>query len=521
MKLNIFLKTIFIALFALTSINVPVVQARYSPDALIRQRERTGECVGSKCLEPPTPPKKGVDLWTAAGSGIILSCNASHSCNLVPNPNTQPGTTGFSVIKGNMPVFISGFYQAPSGLWYPVGNVTVRAGNNANNPPPPNSTSTPSVVGTIRARAVTLPRVAQTCDDIKNATDSAVRNNTQFTVRYAGSTVQQGTQTNGQYVSFSLPPLTYSFVPQAVVGKSARLCLTDTGGEHFGNNSVTVTANSTSTYDVSYGPIGPWFQAQGGDAYSANSIISAIGSNVAAASRYISLESGGVNYTEGLITYGGADGNYDFDTNAGSGANYASVEKWLVNESPFAKYDLYQYFFGRFGNPSTPDTLTLPLDKPAVRATAYYLSGDVSTSSTPWVIHDGESYVFLIDGNLTINAPITLDGTGTGFITFIVKGNTTIADSVGGAFNSTTPVVEGVYINGGLFNTGTSSVSGSERFVGKGLFIADNFGFHRDFVAIDHNDDHAAQLFIYNPKLVWEMPDAMKEVGVTWQEVEP
>jgi hypothetical protein len=133
----------------------------------------------------------------------------------------------------------------------------------------------------------------------------------------------------------------------------------------------------------------------------------------------------------------------------------------------------------------------------------------------------GESIVFIVNGNLTIGGNVNI--TGTGFVSFIVKGNITVLSSVGTGALSTTPVVEGVYIvsSTGTFQTGASTTVGAERFVGKGMFIAGNFSLERDLESTGQNTNASAELFVYNPQLLITMPDAMKELPVLWQEVAP
>jgi hypothetical protein len=102
-----------------------------------------------------------------------------------------------------------------------------------------------------------------------------------------------------------------------------------------------------------------------------------------------------------------------------------------------------------------------------------------------------------------------------------VNGNITVASTVGVPYTSSAPVVEGVYITSpsGTFSTGSSG-SGTERFVGRGTFIAGNFLLQRD-VGSAGNPTTSAELFIYNPQLLLTMPDAMKQLSVSWQEVAP
>jgi hypothetical protein len=142
-------------------------------------------------------------------------------------------------------------------------------------------------------------------------------------------------------------------------------------------------------------------------------------------------------------------------------------------------------------------------------------------TSGNWNVGSGETVMFVIDGNLIINGQITLSGTG--FAAFIVNGNVTVDPIVGGPAGSATPVVEGVYITSptGVFQTGDSSSAGNERFVAEGIFVAGDFFLQRDLDAVGANPTTPSELFIYNPQLLVTMPDAMRDVPLTWQEVPP
>ncbi|MEK7543678.1 MAG: hypothetical protein AAB557_02325 [Patescibacteria group bacterium] len=47
-----------------------------------------------------------------------------------------------------------------------------------------------------------------------------------------------------------------------------------------------------------------------------------------------------------------------------------------------------------------------------------------------------------------------------------------------------------------------------ERLVGQGIFVAGSFLLQRDLESITQNDTTAAELFLYNPRLLIAMPDS-------------
>jgi len=230
----------------------------------------------------------------------------------------------------------------------------------------------------------------------------------------------------------------------------------------------------------------------------------------------------------GLVSYGTS---YNFNADPADltfGANYTSSTNWLGNEpgdggskDPF-KIDWYQYFLYQFDlSTATPDYTNpvSPINKPASRLTPYYVQGNMTTNGD-WTVGAGENIIFVVNGNVTIGGKINI--TGSGFVAFIANGNITVANTVGVAAGSSVPVVEGMYITSstGSFITGTSG-AGTERFVGKGMFIAGTFLLQRDLSSVSANQTTSAELFLYNPQLLFTMPEKMKEVKVKWQEVAP
>ncbi len=227
----------------------------------------------------------------------------------------------------------------------------------------------------------------------------------------------------------------------------------------------------------------------------------------------------GVGGYPGLVSY---NTSYDFDPDyAGTGENYVSSTNWLIKQ-PGPTIDYYTYFYSKLGGPQTADTFPdlTAVDKPASRTKPYYVVGDMTTSGD-WAVADGETIIFLVNGNLTIGGKITM--TGTGFIALIVKGDITVSPSVGGLYTSSTPVIEGLYITSptGTFKTGASSVAGKERLVLRGTFVAGNFLLQRNLESVNANTTTAAELFLYDPALQFHMPKALLNVPITWQEVAP
>ena len=289
--------------------------------------------------------------------------------------------------------------------------------------------------------------------------------------------------------------------------------------------------NDVFQFDVGYVYGTPWVQVQGGDVTVNTSISSPVPDSVVPESNKMFLTSSNApnGILAGLVTYGTTA---DFDSSPGTGGGIpdkVSPNKWLLNES-YATKDYYTKFYNKLGAPTTADAdyteaLNIvtqpPFDPDLVPPKKYYyVNGDMETSGT-WSVATGESYVFIVNGNLTIKTPITR--TGTGFIAFVVKGNITIDPSLGVTPISETPVIEGLYVTDGTFLTG-SSIAGKEEFVGKGIFNARRFTLERNLdvpPATGNNARYPSELFIFDPQLPFLLPDPFRENSITWQEVAP
>jgi len=351
----------------------------------------------------------------------------------------------------------------------------------------------------------------------------------QFTPSSASQPAAQ-TQTGANYVTFAnVAAGTYTIDPSPPSADWAyvRACSTNLDN---GTNAEGLSRNLPNAavlrWDIGYTLGTAWVQAQGGDVYSSGTIRSYLPSVTPRV--FITDGTGGY---PGIMTYGTS---FDFDSDPyETGATIVSADNWQVNASR-ASVNYYDYFYRRFGAPTTPTTAA-PFDnltavtQPASNCTAstctpYYVVGDMTTSGA-WSVGADERIVILVNGNLTIGGRINI--TGNGFIAFIVNGTITVSDTVGTTAASTTPVVEGIYIattetQTGSINTGESLAAGTARFVGKGMFVSNGFLLQRDLQGFGSgNTANAAELFVYNPQLLLTMPDSMKELSVTWQEVSP
>jgi len=361
-------------------------------------------------------------------------------------------------------------------------------------------------------------------------TDGQINGTThQFTPSSASQPTAQ-VQAGANYVDFNnvqAGSYTVDPAPPTADWAYVRACSTNldngTNGEGL---SRSLPAGAVLRWDIGYTLGTAWVQAQGGDVYSSG----AIRSYIPSVAPRVFIRDGTGGYP-GVLTYGTS---VDLDSDPFEpGTDLVSTDNWQVNTSR-ASVNYYDYFYRRFGAPTTATT-DAPFDnlaavsQPASNCTEstcapYYVVGDMTTSGA-WSVGADERIVIVVDGDLTINGRVNI--TSNGFIAFIVNGTITVSDTVGTTASSTTPVVEGVYIattdtQAGSINTGSSIAAATARFVGRGMFISNGFLLQRDLEGFGTgNTGNAAELFVYNPQLLLTMPDSMKELSVTWQEVSP
>lgn len=343
--------------------------------------------------------------------------------------------------------------------------------------------------------------------------------------------ITKTTPVNGSYASWAnqsitSPYTTYTFAdtpPNGYVYKLACWSRDLPGAISGSGAAADLYDGSTLTWTVGYTVGAPWYQAQGGDVYAATTTHSYV--PYATLPRYFVKDGSGGS--PGTVTYGEtANTPYDFDSNTtGFGETWVSSQKWLANET-YTPADYYAIMFHRFGSPTAADNTgptswdSAPTLAP-LNGQAYYVNGDLTLDTNNWTVGTGESIVVLVNGNLTINTEVHI--TGTGFVAFIANGDITVGSSVGAAAASTTSVLDGVYITSptGTFHTGASTAVATRKFIGKGTFVAGDFAFERDLDADGQNNNYPSELFIYNPQLLVTMPDAMRDLPITWQEVAP
>ncbi len=368
-------------------------------------------------------------------------------------------------------------------------------------------------MGIARVRAKIISSTDTTCGDVDASTSYI-----DTTIGISPVTVP-GYQvaSDGTYVSWSVTPGTFTMTPITPSGYSLKIPCYNTGT----GLTAAVGNGQTITWELGYTLGTPWFQATEGDVYAASGTLNSPVSS-GASPRYFALD--GAGGTPGIITYGS---DFDFDDSLTSnGSTFASSENWLANELN-ASTDYYAVMYHRFGSPTDTDypagkILTSKVtDSLVSRDSPYYVPGDLTINIPGWTVAAGETFIFIVDGDLLINQRINISPGG--FAAFIVNGNIRVASTVGTTFSSVTPVVEGIYITSPSYGiyTGSSTSPGARRFVGKGTFVSGGIYPERDLDADEQNSNFAADLFLYNPELLITMPDEMLDAPISWEEVAP
>jgi hypothetical protein len=286
------------------------------------------------------------------------------------------------------------------------------------------------------------------------------------------------------------------------------VCVSANGGAYTQASAGTLTANGILNFVIAYLPQNGWVQTVGGDVYAASSVVSSIPSTI---TTYFNLA--GAMGDAGMVSYGSS---YDFTLDYASfGEDLVSEKKWLVQHTA-ATTNFYEHFATQMdvSGSATPLEILLNISKPTTCTESpcvYLANGDVTTdAASAWAIGATEQTVLFVNGNVTINSNIAIASGG--FFAIVANGNITLDPAV--------TELHGIYIasnttGNAVFHSG----SGAEQLVVTGSVIADNFALERDLVSL--NAAAPGEIFMFNPQLLFTMPDTMKETPYIWQEVAP
>lgn len=432
--------------------------------------------------------------------------------------DTHPASAVDYRTYGNIGNIITPSWQSGGDCWAEVwwGYVPLGA---------PTSTPTPTPTSIVRARAVIVdegalcPTIAASSNGLDQTDFSLIPQVLPDPQTQSGNSQVEFDQAIGG-TSYTIDyTLDTPFAGNYTIDPAGGACYTTDGGSAWSNGlSATLPMGGVLEWELGFIPPGGWSQAIGGDVYVSGSIIS----NLPATYADTFLLADEPAAESGVVSYGGS---YDFRLdNQDDGEDSVSPTNRLINQAsiPIFTNDWYQEYYDRFGSPTAYDRdctsgcSVLEAEFPS--SDPYYINGDVTIAGA-FSIDSGQTIIMLIDGDLTIDNPINI--TSGGFIAFIVSGDITVTDNVGvAAAAAISPVVEGIYIANGTFTTSLSANTATERFIGKGTFVANSFSMLRDLDedgTVD-NDDTSADVFIFNPELLFTMPTEMQDVSVRWVE---
>jgi len=273
--------------------------------------------------------------------------------------------------------------------------------------------------------------------------------------------------------------------------------------------------NDTTTVLVGLGSFFPWFQVTGGGNTYGETITSML---PLMTDPTLLFDTTSAPTSPGILS---VLLEYDLaDSLAYRGNLNISSKNWNVKDGRTAK-NWYTFFKHRLSQgtilPYPPGSVGKPSP---VAGTVIYTTGNL-TINQEWNIANGEKLIVIVEGTLNIMNHIHIAGNG--FVGFVVRDDIIIDKTVGTRWNENpvVPVVEGMYIAGNRIMTGHSTDANTERFVGKGIFMANEIILGRDLSTTGNNKDTSADLFLYNPAFLVTTPDILKNLSFEWQEVVP
>jgi hypothetical protein len=233
-----------------------------------------------------------------------------------------------------------------------------------------------------------------------------------------------------------------------------------------------------------------WFQVQGGDVHADGNINSPVPATL--------------NFMEnpqGVVSFGGS-GSF------GEGAPNWQVQDSSIDLSAFN----YNYFSSHIATTDFPCNPSESSCWANLGSGNYQYSGTMNMPGSTININS-RTIVVLVNGGLNINEKIRVADDA--FLAFIVNGSINIDGDV--TETGINPALEGIYFSQGTIATGESD----KEFVGKGIFAAQGgFNLQRDLGDTD-NQTTPAETFIFDPRLLVEMPEALQKATMSWTEIAP
>lgn len=278
-----------------------------------------------------------------------------------------------------------------------------------------------------------------------------------------------------------------------------------------------------------------WFQTQGGDVHSQETIKTLIPQTTWFFSQIL-------DPSAGVVSYQNNNPAPDY------GQGKVSSPLWQAN-SPLVKTKFtFSYYEDRLKDLYSPPGVTNhlitscdqnpcelrdELEKPGrgLIGTNYYFFRNLNVQISNNKVIDNftppNKLIVLVDGNLTIKGKV-LAPVGS-FLMFIVKGDIKISENtVGDKQLVANPHLEGIYLSDKkLYTTLENENMSGNRLVARGVFVTGQnqggFALGRDLKNQGNfnNSVAPAELFIFRPDFLPNMPEVFLEKKFTWQEIQP
>lgn len=367
-------------------------------------------------------------------------------------------------------------------------------------------------IGTIRARAVLVDNVLNTCPYV---TDPAA---IQIPGTIFGFTSPVGippqTQTGGNYLVWnSMGVNDYSLNVTVPAGYNpSRSCWSrNPGGNQGEGYTARLNPNSELTFDVGFSTLNNWLQVIGGSIKVRDGSI-----DVNLPPNEVLVQKDTASQNSPIVSYGPDD-----SFNVGSGT--VSQDGYLVKDGTQfipPTFNYYNYYYNKFGTKVPLFDGSNDPSSGVYEVTSPF--GNLTISGNWNVNNPNQSVVIFVPGNLTVNTNVRVsDGS---FLAFIVNGNINVLDTVGydnpiaNPNKFTDPNMTGIIITNGTFQTDPTAAARDRQYIGAGTFVANKFSLNRD---LENNNTDPGELFIYRPDLWVNAPAELKEIDVVWEEVKP
>ena len=217
----------------------------------------------------------------------------------------------------------------------------------------------------------------------------------------------------------------------------------------------------------------------------------------------------------GIALYGDG-GSFDFTSDAAS-TGTPSTKGWLVSSDLSLKRYDYAFFEGLI-----PTNTVFNQIAGTVNASVFASGGLVSPDGYFWYKATGNTTIngalaisatrkvilFVDGGKLTIGGNVTITDPGQGFFMALSNGGIDVAPTV--------TTLHGIYLSNGAFSTG---VSASALNVKGSVVVYGPANLQRDLAAL--NSTTPAEVFQFDPALLFTYPKSLTPIKLVWREVAP